>query len=51
MRTAILLSAILIAASINSDYVDANTNILSIGIAIFIGIDVFDFILKHKIDE
>lgn len=47
MRTVILLSAILIAESINHQCVNENVDLLSICMFIFIVIDVVEFILKH----
>lgn len=51
MRTAILLGAVVIAESINHDRVNANIDILSMILAIFIGIDVVEFILKCKTNK
>lgn len=50
MRTAILLGAVLISESINQDCVNANVDILSIAMTIFIGIDVVEFCVKKKGD-
>lgn len=47
MRTVILLSAILIAESINRQCVNENVNLLSICMFIFIVIDVIEFVFKH----
>lgn len=47
MRTVILLSAILIAESINHQYVNENVDLLSICMLIFIGFDVIEFVFKH----
>ena len=46
MRTVILLSAILIAESINHQCVNENVDLLSICMPFFIGFDVIDFISK-----
>lgn len=48
MRTAIFLGAILIAASINNDYIHENTDLLSVVMAIFIGVDIIDLCIKIK---
>lgn len=48
MRTAIFLGAILIAASINNDCIHENTYLLSVFLAIFIGVDVVDLCIKIK---
>jgi hypothetical protein len=47
MRTVILLSAMLIAESINQQCVKENVDLLSICMLIFIGIDVIEFVFKH----
>ena len=46
MRTVILLSAILIAESINHQCVNENVDLLSICMLIFICIDVIEFVLN-----
>lgn len=46
MRTVILLSAMLIAESINQQCVKENVDLLSICMLIFIGFDVIDFVIK-----
>jgi hypothetical protein len=46
MRTVILLSAILIAESINHQCVNENVDLLSICMPFFIGFDVIDFVIK-----
>lgn len=48
MRTAIFLGAIVIAASINNDYIHENTDLLSVVMAIFIGGDFVDLCIKIK---
>lgn len=48
MRTAIFLGAIVIAASINSDFIHEGTDVLSLVMAIFIGADIIDLCIKIK---
>lgn len=48
MRTAIFLGAILIAESINNDCIHENTDLLSVVMAIFIGVDIIDLCIKIK---
>lgn len=46
MRTVILLSAILIAESINHQCVNENVDLLYICMSFCIGFDVIDFVIK-----
>ena len=46
MRTAIFLSAILIAECINKDCVHENANLLSTVMAIFLAIDIVENVLN-----
>jgi len=48
MRTAIILGAIVIAASINSDFIHESTDLLSVVMAIFIVVDIIDLCIKIK---
>lgn len=48
MRTAIFLGSIVIAASINSDFIHGGTDVLSVVMAIFIGVDIVDLCIKIK---
>lgn len=48
MRTAIFLGAIVIAASINSDFIHEGTDLLSVVMFIFIVVDVVDLCIKIK---
>ncbi len=48
MRTAIFLGAIVIAASINSNFIHEGTDVLSVVMAIFTGVDIVDLCIKIK---
>ena len=48
MRTAIFLGAIVIAASIISSFIHGGTDLLSVVLFIFIGVDIIDLCIKIK---
>ena len=48
MRTAIFLGALVIAASINSNFIHGGTDLLSVVLFIFIGVDIIDLCIKIK---